>query len=153
MAIGLAAQGDVAAARTRLEDFPATLRASVESARTSIQWETLGQMEAVLGHKEDALRCARRATELSPESRDAALGPICSAALAFVKAWTGDKDAAIAAYARLLRVPYGSWSAGNSISSLTTVHKMKHDARYAPLRGDPRFEALLNDPKNNAPLF
>jgi hypothetical protein len=24
---------------------------------------------------------------------------------------------------------------------------------FQPLRGDPRFEALLNDPKNNAPLF
>lgn len=24
---------------------------------------------------------------------------------------------------------------------------------YAPLRGDPRFDALLADPKNNAPLF
>jgi len=26
-------------------------------------------------------------------------------------------------------------------------------AAFTPLRGDPRFEALLNDPKNNAPLF
>jgi hypothetical protein len=30
---------------------------------------------------------------------------------------------------------------------------MKHHPAYAPLQGDPRFEALLNDPKNNAPLF
>jgi hypothetical protein len=30
---------------------------------------------------------------------------------------------------------------------------MRRNARYFPLRGDPRFEALLNDPKNNAPLF
>jgi hypothetical protein len=30
---------------------------------------------------------------------------------------------------------------------------MKQCPVYAPLRGDPRFEALLNDPKNNAPLF
>ena len=27
------------------------------------------------------------------------------------------------------------------------------DKVTAPLVGDPRFEALLNDPKNNAPLF
>jgi hypothetical protein len=34
-----------------------------------------------------------------------------------------------------------------------SVHEMRHHPRYAPLRGDPRFEALLNDPKNSAPLF
>jgi hypothetical protein len=26
-------------------------------------------------------------------------------------------------------------------------------ANYYPLQGDPRFEALLNDPTNDAPLF
>lgn len=32
-------------------------------------------------------------------------------------------------------------------------HEMKHDPRYHPLRGGLWFETLLNDPKNNAPLF
>jgi hypothetical protein len=30
---------------------------------------------------------------------------------------------------------------------------MKRHAHFFPLQGEPRFEALLNDPKNNAPLF
>jgi len=30
---------------------------------------------------------------------------------------------------------------------------MRHSPLFAPLRGDPRWEALLADPKNNAPLF
>jgi hypothetical protein len=34
-----------------------------------------------------------------------------------------------------------------------TVHMMRHDPCWFPLRGDPHFAALLNDPKNNAPLF
>jgi len=33
------------------------------------------------------------------------------------------------------------------------VHAMRHHPYFFPRQGDPRFEALLNDPKNNAPLF
>jgi hypothetical protein len=58
-------------------------------------------------------------------------------------AQTGDKDRAIAEYARLLRVPRAGLN----------IHEMKCHPAYASLRGDPCFEALLNDPKNNAPLF
>ena len=32
-------------------------------------------------------------------------------------------------------------------------NELRHRVAWKPLRGDPRFEALLNDPKNNAPLF
>jgi hypothetical protein len=33
------------------------------------------------------------------------------------------------------------------------VCTMRHRRWFAPLRGDPRFVALLNDPNNDAPLF
>ena len=56
-------------------------------------------------------------------------------------AWTGAKDAALAELARLLRTPFGA-----------NVYTARIDPGWLPLRGDPRFEALLNDPKNNAPL-
>ena len=100
-------------------------------------------MEAILGHKEDALRFAHKAVELLPESRDAFRGPELGQRLAFVYAWTGDKDRAIAELTRLLRVP------GFGLN----VHYLRRSAWSAPLHGDPRFEALLKDPKNNAPLF
>ncbi len=103
----------------------------------------LGRLHAVQGRKDEALKHALRAVEVCPESVDAFRGPGFSRYLAFVYAWTGNKELAIAEYARLLRVPFSGLN----------IHEMKSDPTFQPLRGDPRFEALLNDPKNNAPLF
>ncbi|MBI4624807.1 MAG: TIR domain-containing protein [Verrucomicrobia bacterium] len=145
MAAVYAAKGDAAAARARLENIPPGLRSRLErESDHAALWGTLGRMEAILGNKAEALRCARKAVELVPESLDSLEGPRFAADLAFVYAWTGDRDRAIAEYTRLLRTP---WYPGQN------VQEMKRSPVYAPLRGDPRFEALLNDPKNNAPLF
>jgi hypothetical protein len=95
------------------------------------------------------VRCARKAAELLPESRDALDGTRLSANLASVYAWTGDKDRALAELARLLRTAVGWLGGSNGMS----VNELKLGPGFFPLRGDPRFEALLNDPKNNAPLF
>ena len=67
-------------------------------------------------------------------------------------AWTGAKDAALDELERLLKIPTfgGNFQLG---SSILNVHVMRHHPFLFPLRGDPRFEALLNNPKNNAPLF
>jgi tetratricopeptide (TPR) repeat protein len=144
-----AANGDRQGARTRLENYPQELRSQLdrEPANAPLLSE-LGMMEAVLGHKEDALRFAQRAVELLPETRDAVFGPNLSMHLAFVYAWTGDKDRAIAELKRLLRAPR---IAQPLIQP--NVHNLRRNAWFSPLRGDPRFEALLDDPKNNAPLF
>ena len=56
-------------------------------------------------------------------------------------AWLGDKDRALAELARLLRTPWGE-----------NIHAARLGTAWFPLRGDPRFEALVHDPKNNAPL-
>jgi TolB-like protein/cytochrome c-type biogenesis protein CcmH/NrfG len=142
-AIAQRAQGDLAGARAKLED-PAQLRSRLERAPADeALWLLLSKTEALLGHADEALRCARKAAELAAESPDTRSGPSVNANLAFVHAWTGDKDSAIAEYARLLRTPYSGLN----------VHEMKRNPTFLPLHGDPRFEALLNDPKNNAPLF
>ncbi len=49
-----------------------------------------------------------------------------------------------------LRTP---WTALAAVRGHANVHEMRHHPDFFPLQGDPRFEALLNDPKNNAPLY
>jgi tetratricopeptide (TPR) repeat protein len=105
-------------------------------------WSQLAEVEIGRGKAEEALQAARRAMELMPESQDAWTGPEHAAVYAFVCSRAGDRDRAIAEYARLLRRP-----------GPLNVHEMKRRGRYEPLRDDPRFQALLNDPKNNEPLF
>ena len=142
-ALTLAAQGDRPGARARLENFSAELRSGLEVEPTDdLLWSGLARIEMLLDHAEEAMRYGRKAVELLPESLDALAGTRNSVSLASVYAWTGDKDRAIAEVARLLRTPRG-----------LNVHELKFGPEFFPLRGDPRFEALLNDPKNNAPLF
>jgi TolB-like protein/Flp pilus assembly protein TadD len=138
--------GETAAARTQAARLIPALEALAgkEPANARL-WGTLGLLHAISGDKAAALRCARQAQQLLPESADALIGPNYSMIMAQVLAWTGDHDGALREIARLLRVPFGS----NPLN----VHVARHDPGWLPLRGDPRFEALLNDPQNNAPLF
>jgi TolB-like protein/Flp pilus assembly protein TadD len=143
-AVVYAAVGDTAGAVQRLGDFPAQLRAKVlrEPTNPRIR-DDLAMMEALLGNKAEALRLAREAYDMLPESRDALDGVAFSLwTLVRVQAWVGEKDAALAGLAHILQVPSGGG-----------VNGLRHSPWLTPLYGDPRWEALLSDPKNNAPLF
>ena len=142
-AFNLYALGDKAAAIARLGDFPAELRATLEREPKSVRlWAFLSGVEGILGHKEEALRCAERSVELMPESRDALDGVSYAAYRATTYDFVGEKEKALAEYTRLFRTPS---------TVLMNVHEFKHG--YSTLHGDPRFEALLNDPASNQPLF
>ena len=95
-----------------------------------------------MGHFDEAFRLSRKAVELIPESRDAVDGPVYRYILAGMYAMHGDKDQAIAELRHLLTIPQQYF-----------VSVMRVDPTLANLRGDPRFEAMLADPKNNAPLY
>ena len=135
--------GDVAAGRSLAASAVAErrMRLATEPENPAV-WGNLGFAEAVLGHKAEALTAARRAIELLPESRDSLQGAVIRWMLVSTLAWTGEKDAACTELARLLTEP-----------SHANVHELRAAAWLAPLKGDPRFEALMSDPKNNAPLF
>jgi tetratricopeptide (TPR) repeat protein len=156
LACALAAQGKSSEVRALLEGTPAMIRARLKREPFNASaWVNLGMVEAMLGNGEEAVRCARKGVEILPEALDAWTGPRLRAEQAFVYAWTGDKEKALAEYAHLLGTPVNSGLgfAFNVSANTVNVHTMRTHPFYFPLRGDPRFEALLNDPKNDAPLF
>ena len=138
----LAARGDQAAARARASEALPLVQAELERKPSATAWSSLAAFYVVLGRNDEARRAARRAMEVVPEASDAVTGPGVSLVYASTLAWTGDKEGALAELARLLRTPFGE-----------NIYNARVSAAWLPLHGDPRFEALVNDPKNNAPLF
>jgi TolB-like protein len=145
-AVTLAASGDMAGACARLEDLPVKIRAQlVNDPDNADLLSQLGRMEALLGNKEEAVRCGRKAVELLPASLHRYWHAVHAYRLAVILAWTGDKDGAIDEFARLMR------SEPTVIGM--SVHHLKHGPWAWPLRDDPRWQALIDDPASNAPLF
>ena len=87
----------------------------------------------LLGNKEDAIREGERAVELMPVSKSAIEGSMLTQYLAVIYAWTGDKDRAIERLAEAAKLPG---------SHVTYGHLRLHPL-WDPLRGDPRFEAIV----------
>ncbi len=98
----------------------------------------LGRLYALLGQKEGALREARRAVELCPESKDAVASATYRSRLAFVYAQTGEMDEAVALVSQLLTTP-----AADEIN----LARLRLSWEWDPLRNDPRFQALLAGPE------
>jgi serine/threonine protein kinase len=93
----------------------------------------LGVIDAVLGNKEDAIREGERAVQLTPVSKNAIEGATLVRYLAVIYAWAGDKDRAIQRLAETTYLPGSHVSYG-----YLRLHPL-----WDPLRGDPRFEAIV----------
>ncbi len=129
----------------RLEHDLQKARAAFESARAEqekiVQAQpgyapplcVLGVIDAALGRKQEALSECRRAVELLPVQKDAMNGPLMVQWFAISAAWVGEKDLAIEQLATAAHVP-GTVCYGN----------LKLLPFWDPLRGDPRFEAIVN---------
>ena len=89
---------------------------------------------AGLGRCDDALREAARATDLLPVSRDAITGPQRLQGRAEVEAACGHAEDAIDHLTQLLALP-----------SFVTKALLRVDPAYAPLRGNARFERLIEN--------
>ncbi len=93
----------------------------------------LGLIDAALGRKEEAVRAGRRAVELLPVEQDAINGPLMIKYLAMIAAWAGDKDVACEQLAIAVQPP-----------STVSYGQLKLEPDWDPLRGDPRFEKIVN---------
>ncbi|PZR76724.1 MAG: hypothetical protein DLM73_01800 [Chthoniobacterales bacterium] len=104
-------------------------------------WSLLGRVDAGLGRKEEAVQEGRRACELLPLSKDAWFAPGYIRNLAWIYAWTGNKELALEQLEFLQHLQrkqglhYG-W--------------LRLHPEWDSLRGDPRFEKIVASlaPKN-----
>jgi TolB-like protein/tRNA A-37 threonylcarbamoyl transferase component Bud32/Tfp pilus assembly protein PilF len=93
----------------------------------------LGVVDAALGNKEDAIREGERAVKLMPARKSAMDGAMLIQYLAVIYAWTGEKDHAIERLTEAMKLP----------GSHITYGYLRLDPFWDPLRGDPRFEAIV----------
>jgi eukaryotic-like serine/threonine-protein kinase len=96
----------------------------------------LGTAMALAGRKEDAIREARRATELEPVEKSPWFGMEMLWGLAQTYAIAGDEDQGIATLERILKLPF-----------YVTPAWLKVDPTWDSFRKNPKFQKLVAGPK------
>ncbi len=121
-----------------------TATAFLENARISLERRlpegtvdprlriALGLTYAGLGRRGDAVREGLAAVEAPQVANDAFIGPQYVEHLAAIYVMTGDLDAALERIEYLLSIP-----------SKLSVPILELDPKWDPLRGEPRFKALI----------
>jgi tetratricopeptide (TPR) repeat protein len=97
----------------------------------------LGQIDAVLGRKQEALSEGRRAMELAPIAQEAMFGScpneVCATrSFALLCARVGETDLALEQLEAVTKIPGGP-----------SYGELRLDPMWDPLRGDPRFEKIV----------
>src|SRR5262249_19386069 len=93
----------------------------------------LGLIDAGLGRKEEALNEGRRAMELAPSVKGDSPIEAVELCFAMICAWTGEADLALGQLETLAKTP-GPLTYGN----------LRLSPLWDPLRGDPRFEKIVD---------
>jgi TolB-like protein/Flp pilus assembly protein TadD len=129
------ANGDATKASEAFTRARVTIAAQLAAQRDDpLLLGTLGLIDAGLSRKEEAVREGRRAVELRPLTDDAVDGATVLSSLAMIYAWVGDINGAIDQLAILAKTPGGP-----------PFGQLKYDPDWDAVRGDPRFEPMLND--------
>jgi TolB-like protein/DNA-binding winged helix-turn-helix (wHTH) protein/cytochrome c-type biogenesis protein CcmH/NrfG len=105
----------------------------------------LALLYAYMQRKDDAIREARRAVELEPESQNAFHGTAHAATLALVYALVGEPDQAITLIERLLSTP-GPVECADFPYNITLAD-LRLRWEWDSLRSNPRFQKILAGPE------
>lgn len=128
-------KGEIARARVSYDSARVIIEARLATAPDDARYySALGIALAGLGRDEEAIEQAREGLRLMPPEKEAWRGTYRMRDLARVYAMTGRVDEAIDLLEQLLSMPadFSKWD-------------LRLDPYWDPLRGDPRFEALLAD--------
>jgi TolB-like protein/class 3 adenylate cyclase/Tfp pilus assembly protein PilF len=96
----------------------------------------LGLIDAALGRKDLALDEGRRAIALTPLEKDVNNGSLVLQYFAITAAWAGEKELALQQLETGLRAP--------NASQMLSYGALKLHPLWDPLRGDPRFEKIVD---------
>jgi len=129
-----------AAERDFASALPELTKQVQEAPDAADRHANLGMLYAFMGRHDDAIREARRAVELKPESKDAYDGAIMNCNLALIYARVGQKDLAIPLIERLFKTP----GAVDSVNYSITLNDLKYRWEWDGLRSDSRFQKLVS---------
>jgi len=138
--VGLVARfkGDETSARAAFTRVRAQLEEEIRGHPDNIDLLSgLGLIDAALGRKEEALSEGRRALELAPTAPEAMTGGSnnegsVAQSFAMICAWAGERELALEQLELLAKTPGGP-----------TYGNLRLDPMWDPLRGDPRFEKIV----------
>jgi len=132
-------KGDVAAARTAFmtarTQLEEEIRVQPDDGRLLSR---LGLIDAALGRKQEALSEGRRALEVAPIAHEAMFGDcpneVCiTIDFAMTCAWAGETELALEQLEAVTKIPGGP-----------NYGELRLNPMWDPLRGDPRFEKIVN---------
>src|SRR5438477_10853296 len=126
-------KGDETSARAALTRALAEQKEDIRNPDDVWLLSCLGLIDAILGKKEQALSEGRRAIEMLPIVKNLTTDGYVKRYFAMICAWAGERELALEHLEVVARIPGGP-----------SYGDLRLNPMWDPLRGDPRFEKIVN---------